>query len=65
MKLIFKGCSEEQRKWGSHTGDPNELVVDKSYEEDYREVHTWHTKVFLRGIKGSFNSVCFEEAGDE
>jgi len=25
------------------------------------EVHSWHTKVFLKGFKGSFNSVCFKE----
>ena len=59
-KVTFTGCSEEQRKWGSYTGDISKLKVGNKYKVKDVEIHTWHTKVFLEGIEGSFNSVCFE-----
>jgi hypothetical protein len=59
-QAIFKGSSEEQERWGSYTGNHKKLVVGKEYTIIKEEVHTWHTKVFLEGIEGSFNSACFE-----
>lgn len=63
-KVIFTGCSEEQRRWGNHTGDINALVIGNSYTVEHIEVHSWHTKVYLKGFNGSFNSVCFEDDVD-
>lgn len=59
-KVTFTGCSEEQRKWGSYTGDVSKLEVGKNYKVANVEVHSWHTKVFLEGIEGCFNSICFK-----
>jgi hypothetical protein len=56
----FTGCHESQHNWGNHTGNVDELTIGQSYEIDRIDVHSWHTKVYLVGIKGSFNSVCFE-----
>jgi hypothetical protein len=65
MKVVFIGCSEEQKRFGNHTGDPNELEVGKVYEVRKEEEHTWHTKYYLEGFEGSFNSVCFDKLTDE
>lgn len=60
-KVIFTGCTQAQKNWGSHTGEVEKLVVGEVYTIVKQEVHSWHTKVFLYGIDGSFNSVCFED----
>jgi len=59
-KVKFLGCCEAQHNWGSHTGDLSKLKIGKKYKVIKIEVHGWHTKVFIDGIEGSFNSVCFE-----
>ena len=64
MKVVFTGCSEEQKRFGNHTGDPNELEVGKVYEVRKEEEHSWHTKYYLKGFEGSFNSICFAYAFD-
>jgi len=64
MKVIFTGCSIEQKRFGNHTGDINELEVGKVYEVRKEEEHTWHTKYYLKGFEGSFNSVCFADWHD-
>ena len=57
----FIGCEKEQITWGNND-DPNLVlfVGDKYYVEKV-EVHSYHTKLTLRGIYGRFNSVCFEK----
>lgn len=60
----FTGCTQEQHSWCNYTGDYKRLIVGKIYEVERVEVHSWHTKVFLVGIKGSFNSVCFDVVED-
>jgi len=30
-------------------------------EGDHVEVNSWHTKIYLKGIHGKFNSVSFEK----
>lgn len=57
----FTGCDELQHRWGSHTGNFKDLTIGEIYTVKCVEVHSWHTKVFLEGSEGSFNSVCFEE----
>lgn len=37
------------------------LEIGKIYLVERTEVSSWSTKVYLQGIKGSFNSVNFEE----
>jgi hypothetical protein len=62
MKYKFVGnVSQAQINWGSHT-DPRGLLEEgKVYDVKNIEVRSWHTKVFLKGYKGHFNSVWFEE----
>lgn len=61
MKVIFVGCSEEQRRFGNNTGNLAELTVGAEYKVVAQEIHSWHTKYYLEGHKGSFNSVGFVE----
>jgi hypothetical protein len=63
--VIFTGATEEQIQWGGND-DPNQFlkVGDKAVIEA-KEVHSWHTKLYLVGIPGKFNSVSFVKANDE
>lgn len=63
--VIFLGCSEAQRNFGSYTGNPNLLIVGATYEVEKVEVHSYHTKVWLVGVEGSFNSVCFKDVEED
>ena len=57
----FLGCSKEQIAWGNND-DPNpSLFVNNLYYVEHVEVHSNHTKIELRGVKGKFNSVCFQK----
>lgn len=58
----FIGCSQEQVTWGSGNTDPKGILIigDKYYVEKV-EVHSYHTKLHLRGVIGKFNSICFEK----
>jgi len=59
-KVIFLGCSASQKRFGSHTGDITKLVIGETYTVTKKEVHSYHTKLYIEGFSGSFNSVCFE-----
>lgn len=59
-KVKFKSSSPEQVTWGSNTSPDNLLNTEDTYEISNVEVHSWHTKIELVGIKGHFNSVSFE-----
>ena len=65
MKVIYTGSSENQRSWGASSGNWDELVIGKEYIVADKEEHDWHTLYTLEGIKGQFNSVCFEEVPNE
>ena len=57
----FIGCSQEQIAWGNND-DPNPILfVGNKYYVEKVEVHSYHTKLTLRGVTGRFNSVCFEK----
>lgn len=59
-KVIFIGASVDQVRWGSND-DPNEFLKEGDLAEiESVEVHSWHTKIRLKGIKGRFNSVSFK-----
>ena len=56
----FLGCTQEQIKWGNND-DPNPILFRNDlYYVEHVETHSQHTKVELRGVKGKFNSTCFE-----
>ncbi len=59
-KVIYIGCAKIQHAFGNHTGDLTELIPHKIYTINHIEVHSWHTEIYLNGIEGSFNSVCFK-----
>jgi hypothetical protein len=57
----YLGCTIEQVRWGSND-DPNGiLIVGNKYYVEHVYVHSQHTKIELGGVKGKFNSVCFEK----
>ena len=59
-KVRYIGATDKQVKWGGND-DPRSLLNEGDiYEVEHEEVHSWHTKYSLKGIKGRFNSVCFE-----
>jgi hypothetical protein len=61
MKVRYIGASQAQVTFGN-ADDPRDVLIEgEVYEVKKTEVHTWHTRLHLKGIEGSFNSVCFEE----
>ena len=59
-KVIFVYASDEQVEWGSNDDPRILLEKDKVYEIETVEEHRWHTKLYLVGVKGKFNSVHFK-----
>ena len=60
-KVRYIGTSSDQVRWGSNTDPRSLLTVGVIYEVEEEEIHSWHTKLYLKGIEGKFNSVSFEE----
>jgi hypothetical protein len=61
MKVVYTGADDDQVRWGS-CADPRGLLVEgETYEVEREDVHSWHTKLFLKGVDSGrgFNSVCF------
>lgn len=63
--FIEDSVTIEQIRWGGHTNPIGILEVGKSYEVEKVEVHSSHTRVFLVGIKGYFNSIWFDDSDGE
>lgn len=59
-EVVFLGHNESQQSWGGCSKTEGVLIPGEIYEVAAVEVHSWHTKVYLVGIKGKFNSVQFE-----
>ena len=60
-QVRYTGSIEELVRWGSND-NPKELLFEGDiYYVERVEIHSWHTKLHLRGIRGKFNSVCFEK----
>lgn len=61
-KLRFIGASDEQVRWGNND-DPRECLVENEiYTLDCEDVHSWHTKYYLKEFPDkAFNSVSFED----
>jgi len=60
-KVKFLGSTDTQVKWGDNDDPSKVLKKGEIYILKDVEVHNWHTKVYLEGIKGKFNSVSFKE----
>ncbi len=57
---MFIGASPEQVSWGGND-DPNKVMKEGDIVEIEKvETHTWHTKLYFKGITGKFNSVSFK-----
>ena len=61
MIVKYTGASQDQINWGGNDDPRPLLVVGNVYEVEKLDVHSWHTKVKLKGIDGRFNYVSFEE----
>lgn len=62
-QVKYIGCSKEQIAWGNND-DPNSILyLNDLYYVERVEIHSQHTKLELKGVKGRFNSVCFEKEG--
>lgn len=60
MKLKF--VAKEPVHWGVPIDNTKLLKLGETYTIERTEVHSWHTKVFLKEFPGvEFNSVWFEE----
>lgn len=60
-KVRYTGSIEEQVRWGNNDNPTGVLIEGDVYYIERIEIHTWHTKLYLRGVYGKFNSVCFEK----
>ena len=60
MKVIYTGASDEQVNWGGNTDPRNILDEGKEYKVEFKDVHSWHTKIKLEGIDGLFNDASFK-----
>ena len=61
IKFIEEKVSKDQINWGGHSDPSGVLEVGKEYELDRAEVHSQHTKIFLKEFPGkSWNSVWFD-----
>lgn len=56
----FLGCTREQINWGCNDDPNGVLFVGDQYYVEHVHEHSQHTKIELRGVKGKFNSVCFD-----
>ncbi len=61
-KVICVNVDVGTAKWGDCTDPTGLLEVDKEYTVDESEVHSWHTKVYLKEVEGEFNSAHFRDA---
>jgi hypothetical protein len=61
-KVVYLGSNETITKWGNCDNPNDLLIVGDTYTVDRLEVHSWHTKVFLKEVNGGFNWVLFDFA---
>jgi hypothetical protein len=59
MVVFFEQPVIEAITWGGNDDPGRFLTIGKSYRVLDVEIHSSHTKVFLEGIEGKFNSVSF------
>ena len=59
-RIKFISSSQDQVNWGSNNDTSIVCNTTDIYTIESVEVHSWHTKITLEGIRGKFNSVSFE-----
>jgi hypothetical protein len=60
-EVKYLGSDEEQVRWGSNDNPKGVLFEGDIYYVERVEIHSWHTKLHLRGVRGKFNSSYFEK----
>jgi hypothetical protein len=60
-QVKYLGSTENQVRWGSNDNPKGLLFEGDVYYVERVEIHSQHTKLYLRGVRGKFNSVCFEK----
>ena len=61
-RVLYLGSSDEQVRWGAGNDDPRTVLIEGDiYQIEKVEVHSYHTKISLRGVQGKFNSVSFKK----
>lgn len=60
-RVIYIGSNDSQVRWGSNDDPRNVLIEGDIYQIEKVEIHSSHTKIFLRGVQGKFNSVSFKK----
>lgn len=61
-KVKYIGASDDQVNWGGGDDPRGVLVEGETYEVVSKDVHSWHTKLSLKGFEEKkFNSVCFKK----
>lgn len=60
-EVKYIGCSDEQVRWAGHVDPRGVLEESATYTVERVSIHSWHTKVYLVGFSGHFNSVCLEK----
>ena len=54
--------NEASMRWGSNDDPRGRLELGKVYTVDFTEVHSWHTKVYLKEFPDfKFSSAHFED----
>jgi hypothetical protein len=58
--MRFIDADDVQVNWGNN--DDPRLLLEKGriYKIEEAEFHSYHTKLSFEGVKGKFNSACFE-----
>ena len=56
----YLGCSDDQVSYGGHNDPRGILIEGKIYEIEDLVIESYVSRMMLKGIEGSFNSVCFE-----
>lgn len=65
MKVKCIRKNEDTQNFGNCTGNIDDLEIGKIYTVLKCKVKKWHTKLYLIGLKGSFNSTMFEGVKNE
>ena len=60
-KIRLVNDSTDISNWGSGESARDKLIMRGVYEVEDVRVHSWHTKLKLKGIDGWFNSAHFEK----
>ena len=61
-KLRYVGADDDQVRWGGNDDPRGILEIGEVYEVIDVDVHTYHTKIYLKNFPNlAFNSVHFNE----